>query len=257
MDGRGLDTDGTAARLGPAGQALLWCAGTAVRASLVVSPCPAALPVRKVFAAGGAKVARALAAHAPPGVSVLADQRYGDEDDMLVDIVRPASASGPLPLLVWVHGGGWVGGSKEELTSYFKLIASHGYAVAGPRYSLAPERHYPTPPRQLMQVLGYLQANAGRLRIDPDRVAIAGDSAGAQIAAQLGALVTHPVYARAVGISATVTATQLRGLVLARRPPAPGRPRVPVRPRHRASTVPSRIADSTLRRFRTADMNHR
>jgi acetyl esterase len=66
-----------------------------------------------------------------------------------------------------------------------------------------------------MQALGYLQANAARLHIDPDRVAIAGDSAGAQIAAQLGALVTNPGYAQAVGISPAITTTQLRGLVLA------------------------------------------
>src|SRR5215472_18376177 len=57
-------------------------------------------------------------------------QRYGDEEDMLLDIVRPASASEPLPLVMWVHGGGWVGGSKDELSGYFKLIASHGYLIA-------------------------------------------------------------------------------------------------------------------------------
>ena len=203
------------ARPSLAGRIVLRCAGAAVHASLIVTPRGAALLARRAFASGGAKTAQALARHAPPGVTVLADQRYGDENDMLLDIARPAWASGPLPLVAWVHGGGWVGGSKEELTSYFKLIASHGYAVAGPRYSLAPEHHYPVPPRQVMAALGYLQANAGRLGIDPDRVVIAGDSAGAQIAAQLGALVTTPGYAQAAGIAPTITAAQLRGLVLA------------------------------------------
>ena len=91
--------------------------------------------------------------HAPPAaeVVVLTDERYGDEDDMLLDVVRPAAATGRRPLLLWVHGGGWVGGSKDELLGYFKLVASHGYVVAGPRYSLAPEHRYPTPPRQMMQ----------------------------------------------------------------------------------------------------------
>jgi acetyl esterase len=88
-----------------------------VRASLVVTPRPAALLVRKVFAAGGARFAQALAKHAPPGVCVVTDERYGDDEDMLL---------------------------------YFKLIASHGYVVAGPRCSLAPEHRYPTPLRQLM-----------------------------------------------------------------------------------------------------------
>ena len=116
---------------------------------------------------------------------------------------------------MWVHGGGFLGGSKEELSSYFKLLASHGYTVVAPRYSLAPEHHYPTPTRQVMQALEYLQGNAERLQLDPDRVVIGGDSAGAQIAAQIGALVTTPGYADAVGIAPTITPTQLRGLVLA------------------------------------------
>jgi acetyl esterase len=145
----------------------------------------------------------------------LIDEPYGADPDMLLDVFRPASATGPLPLVVWVHGGGFVGGTKDELAGYFKLLASNGFAVAAPRYSLAPGHRYPVPLRQLMQALQYLQANAGRLLIDPDRIVLAGDSAGAHIAAQAGALVTTPRYADAVGIPATITCTQLRGLVLA------------------------------------------
>jgi acetyl esterase/lipase len=192
----------------------MWCAGTAVSASLVFSPRPAALLIRTVFAIGGARTARGLARHAPTDVVGLFDQRYGDENDMLLDVFSPQSVDRPLPLVVWIHGGGWVGGSKEELTNYLKIIASHGYVTVGPRYSLAPEHHYPTPLRQVMQALEYLQARAPSLRIDPDRVVIAGDSAGAQIAAQVGGMVTDAGYARAVGVTPTITATQLRGLVL-------------------------------------------
>ena len=87
--------------------------GAAGRASLLVSPAPAALLVRKVFAAGGAKTAEALAKHAPADVAALTGQRYGDDPGMLPGLYRPASASGPLPLLLWVHGGG----AKEELAA--------------------------------------------------------------------------------------------------------------------------------------------
>jgi acetyl esterase len=207
-----------------------WGRNAAVRSSLLVSPWPAALLMRKVFAGNGARLATALDRHAPADVTGLIDERYGPDPDMLLDVFRPASASGPLPLVVWVHGGGFVGGSKDELAGYFKLVASHGFAVAAPRYSLAPGRRYPTPLRQLMQALRYLEENAGRLLIDPDRIALAGDSAGAQIAAQAGALVTTPGYAEAVGVTPTITPAQLRGLILAcgiydlplvRHPPAP------------------------------------
>lgn len=160
-------------------------------------------------------MAEALERHAPAGVETRIDERYGSEPDMLLDAYRPASASEPLPLVVWVHGGGFCGGDKHEWAGYFKLIAGGGYVVVAPGYSLAPERHYPTPPRQVMAALDYVQANAERLGIEPGRIALAGDSAGAHITAQLGALVTTPGYADAVGIAPTISAAQLRGLVLA------------------------------------------
>jgi acetyl esterase len=204
-----------AARGSRASRLVRWCRGTAVRASLLISPWPAALLMRRILDAGSDRLTTALDRHAPANVISLINERYGADPDMVLDVFRPASASGPLPLLVWVHGGGFVGGTKDELAGYFKLVASYGFAVAAPRYSLAPGRRYPTPLRQLMQALQYLQANAGRLLIDPDRIALAGDSAGAHIAAQAGALVTTPGYAEAVGVTPTITPAQLRGLILA------------------------------------------
>jgi acetyl esterase len=192
-----------------------WGRGAAMRASLLISPWPAALLMRRIFAASGARLSTALDRHAPANVTGLIDERYGAGPDLLLDVFRPAAASGPLPLVVWVHGGGFVGGTKDELAGYLKLVASHGFVVAAPRYSLAPGHRYPTPLRQLMQALQYLQANAGRLLIDPDRIVLAGDSAGAHIAAQAGALVTTAGYAEAVGVTAAITPAQLRGLVLA------------------------------------------
>ena len=194
---------------------LRWCTSAALRASLVFSPRPAALIVRRVFASGGARTAELLNRHAPDDVTRLVDERYGDEPDMLLDVFRPSGTSERLPLLLWVHGGGFVGGSKDELAGYFKVIAARGFAVAAPRYSLAPEHRYPTPPRQVMQALEYLQANAEHYSIDVDRIALAGDSAGAHIAAQVGALVTTPGYADAVGVAPTIAPAQLRSLVLA------------------------------------------
>jgi acetyl esterase/lipase len=187
-----------------------------VRLTLLVTPRVAALLVRRAFAASGAETARALVRHAPVGVDEILDERYDEGDaDALLDVFRPGGAVGALPAVVWIHGGAWVGGSKEELADYFKLIASGGFAVVALRYSLAPEKRYPTPVRQVMQALRHVQAHAVRLGVDPDRLFIAGDSAGAQIGAQVAAIVTDPAYARAVGVPSTIEPARLRGVVLA------------------------------------------
>ena len=71
----------------------------ALRTSLLVSPRPATLLLRKVFAAGGARTAAGLEKHAPAASSVvsLIDERYGSDPDMVLDVFRPASASGRCP----------------------------------------------------------------------------------------------------------------------------------------------------------------
>jgi acetyl esterase/lipase len=189
----------------------------ALRVTLLVSPVPTVILLRRVFAAGGATAAAGLARHAPPpgAIESVLDARYGPEPDMLLDVHRPSSADGALPTVVWVHGGGWIGGSKEELADYCRLVAAAGYGVVAPRYSLAPDSRYPTPTRQVFQALAYVRRNATQLGLDPERIVVCGDSAGAQIAAQVGAVVTTPGYADAVGIEPTIDAGQLLGLVLA------------------------------------------
>ena len=223
---RALDRPGTVLSVGDATpfvaphdglghRLLLGGAKVTLRATLLVSPRPAVWLLRRAFAAGGAATARGLAAHAPEGVVGAYDEPYGDEPDMVLDVYRPAASKEILPTVVWIHGGGFVGGTKDELRGWFTLISSKGYAVVAPRYSLAPGRRYPAPVRQLMQVFPYLDANGARLGLDPGRVVVCGDSAGAQLAAQTVALVTTPGYADAVGIAPTVEPDRLRGVVLA------------------------------------------
>lgn len=187
---------------------------TAVRASLWFSPRPAALLIRAVFRRTGVAVDRGLAAHAPEGIERLADEPYGDGPDAVLDVYRRTEARAPAPTIVWVHGGAFVGGSKEELRHWFELLAHEGYTVVAPRYSLAPGATYPTPVRQVMAVLGHVCAHAGRLCVDPHRLVLAGDSAGAQLAAQVATLVTSHAYAEQVGIEPRIRPDQLRGVVL-------------------------------------------
>ena len=186
--------------------------------ALRFSPWPAAIAIRWAFGLGGASTSRALEKHVPPGVAAQRNLRYDEADeDALLDVYYPASigqAGKALLTVVWVHGGGWIAGSKDEVANYMRILASHGYTVVAVDYSLAPAKRYPTPIRQVNTALGYLVRNAERLHVDPERLVLAGDSAGAQIAAQLANLVSVPSYAEATGVSPAIRRRQLAGVIL-------------------------------------------
>jgi acetyl esterase/lipase len=183
-----------------------------------LTPRPGAWLVRSVFDDGTAKTAAALAKHAPDGVTSITDQQYrAGDDDAYLDVYIPATVdqSGErLPALVWTHGGGWVSGDKTDVVPYFQLIAKEGYAVVAVDYSLAPGKAYPTPLHQVNDALAYLQEHADRLHIDPERIVLAGDSAGAQITSQIAALTTSSAYAAEIGITPALRPEQLRGVIL-------------------------------------------
>ncbi len=186
--------------------------------TLGISPKPAAAVIRLAFDKGGLAMSQSLEKHVPAGVAATLNERYdaGDEDALL-DVFYPAQIEGTriaLPTILWVHGGAWVSGDKGQIANYLRILASKGYTVVGVGYSIAPRKLYPAPLRQINTALAYLQTNAQRLHIDPARLYLAGDSAGAQIAAQLANIISEPSYARDVGIAPTIRRSQLRGVVL-------------------------------------------
>ena len=188
-----------------------------LRASLLVSPRPAALLIRHQFARTGKALATALQARAPHDVVVITDERYDAHPDALLDVYVPGPASRAgalLPTVLWTHGGAFVGGSKDELAGYMRMIADGGFTVVAVRYSLAPEERYPSPLRQVMAALAHVQADPDRLHVDATRFVLAGDSAGAHITAQVATIVTDPDYAREIGVTATIEPAQLRGVAL-------------------------------------------
>jgi acetyl esterase/lipase len=184
-----------------------------------------AMLIRREFAKGGARTKEILDRYAPADAVTFADERYGPGADELLDVhvsAATARTGAACPTVVWVHGGGFVGGTKEEVAGYLRKLTDHGLTGVAIRYSLAPGSTYPTPVRQTMHALGYLTANAERLHVDPDRLFLGGDSAGAQIAAQVAALVTAPDSAAELDIAPTISPAQLRAVALCCGPYDPG-----------------------------------
>jgi acetyl esterase/lipase len=188
-----------------------------VLAAAALAPWPGALLIRWLFERDGARVGRALRAHAPAGVETVPGLRYrADDRDALLDVHVPAGL-GPderLPAVIWTHGGAWLSGSRTDVVPYLQLIAAEGYAVVALDYSLAPAATYPTPVLQVNDALAYVRENAGELHVDAGRLVLGGDSAGAQITSQVAALATNPGYAAEFGVAPSIEPSALRGVIL-------------------------------------------
>jgi acetyl esterase len=199
----------------------MWLAGTVLvlgvlaYAVLELSPWPSVLVYRWWMNHGGIGVNQALLKHVPPDIEAQADEPYiaGDADATL-DVYHPASVKQPLPTVVWIHGGGFLAGDKQHVANYLKILAGRGYTTVAVSYSLAPASTYPTPVRQVNAALVYLTRNAERLHVDPERIFLAGDSAGAQLAAQVANMISAPPYAQAIGVQPLIRREQLRGVIL-------------------------------------------
>lgn len=93
------------------------------------------------------------------------------------------------PALLYLHGGGWVLGTLESHDEICRWFANIGACVVFcPDYRLAPEHKFPTGLEDCVSALAYVVEQAGALGIDPDRIAVAGDSAGGNLAAVLSLL---------------------------------------------------------------------
>jgi acetyl esterase len=105
-------------------------------------------------------------------------------DGVPVRIIRPFETDEPCACIVFFHGGGWVLGSVDTHEGMARAIAQRaGVIVVSVDYRLAPEHPYPAPVDDCWNATKWVVANAVELGVDPDRIGVAGDSAGGTIAA--------------------------------------------------------------------------
>ena len=124
----------------------------------------------------------------------LAEIRDIDADGVPARLYRPHHAATPCGLLVYYHGGGWVIGSlKSHDDVCRRLAAAMGHAVLSVDYRMAPEHPFPAPITDCVTALRWAHANAASLGVDPDRLAVGGDSAGGNLAAVVANLQPVPL----------------------------------------------------------------
>ena len=132
----------------------------------------------------------------PEGVTEYRNISYGCHGTWnLLDVYVPAGTADPLPTIVSIHGGGYVYGSKEIYRRYGMDMAKRGFAFVNFNYRLAPKWKFPTPLHDTNAVLNWVCANARRYHLDPSRIILLGDSAGAQLTSQYAAMHTNHKYA--------------------------------------------------------------
>ena len=154
--------------------------------------------------------------YAPDTVIVQQNIVYAPQQNLSLDLYQPQNIAsiGPRPTIVWIHGGGWISGSKEHARGYFKLLAAQGYNVVSVQYQFAPKATYPSQLHQINQALKFLDTYAETYHIDAQNLYLAGDSAGANLASHYAALLTNPAFAEESGIQPYLQPGQLKGLIL-------------------------------------------
>jgi len=124
----------------------------------------------------------------PAGVKAHRDLAYvenGHERQKL-DLYLPEKAEGPLPVIIWIHGGGWAAGSKDQCPPLRQGFISKGYAVASLGYRLSSHAIFPAQIEDCKAGIRWLRAHAKDYGLDPDRFGVWGSSAGGHLVALVG-----------------------------------------------------------------------
>lgn len=123
----------------------------------------------------------------PEDVKALRDVPYATvgAKRLVLDLYLPTQAEGKMPLIVWIHGGGWQSGSKDQWRPA-ETFVRQGYAVASIEYRLSGEAVFPAQIEDCKAALRWLKANAETYNLAADRIAVWGSSAGGHLAALVG-----------------------------------------------------------------------
>ncbi len=143
-----------------------------------------------VFAGPAASLAQQAPAKKEVPYEVVRDVVYGraGKRALHLDLYRPKHpAAEKLPVVVWIHGGGWRAGSKSSGKAVLPWFVRTGrYVGAAVEYRLTPEAIWPAQIHDCKAAIRWLRSNAARYGIDPRRIGVIGGSAGGHLAALLG-----------------------------------------------------------------------
>lgn len=120
-----------------------------------------------------------LEAQPRDGVKRTNDVAYGPDERNKLDVFVPEKTAGPMPVAIFVHGGGFLRGDKADRDNVGTFFARNGVIGLVPSYRLAPKNQWPAGAEDIAAVVRWARANVAALGGDPDRIYVTGESAGA------------------------------------------------------------------------------
>ena len=140
-------------------------------------------PVRIALLTGLEKLVN-TSPEVPDNIEAITDIEYSNAGgkSLMLDIYRPKDSPEALPLLVFIHGGGWEGGKRSDYLMYLIHFAQNGYVTTTISYRLIADAPYPACAEDVRDAVRWLSVNGDKYGYDPQRIALIGGSAGGHLA---------------------------------------------------------------------------
>jgi acetyl esterase/lipase len=131
-----------------------------------------------------------------------------------LDIFTPENPDGKYPVLIYIHGGGWITGSRRSCRRICAVISREGYVVLNLKYRLSPRYKHPDALNDIADAVDWLYENAGKFKADTGRILFGGSSAGAHLASMTACIATNENLRKQTGVKLNIERNQLRGTIL-------------------------------------------
>src|SRR5262252_2297249 len=118
----------------------------------------------------------------------------GGDRELKCDVFTPPDMRRDRPSVLLIHGGGWFQGDRGQLRGYGIQLARHGFLCVACEYRLTGEARWPAQIHDVKAALRFMRANASSLGLDPERISVSGNSAGAHLSLMLAATPNVPTF---------------------------------------------------------------
>lgn len=134
------------------------------------------------------------------GVTIKKEIPYGKGKYNNLDLIVPDDSTGKLPLMIYVHGGGWISGVKSMRRTYCYEYAKKGVVVANIDYNRSPIKQFPYPVQDVLDAIDFLFDNAENFNIDTSKIIFGGESAGVYFGMILNFIASHNEALNVMGL---------------------------------------------------------